>query len=77
MNAEGGGAVAIVTDEQRMPYNRPPLTKELLRGEMSERELPLEDEAWLSEHELSLISGRAVTLDILPPLPGGRITGRF
>jgi NADPH-dependent 2,4-dienoyl-CoA reductase/sulfur reductase-like enzyme len=62
-DAEGQGALAIVTDEQRMPYNRPPLTKELLRGEMSEAELPIEDETWLAEQRVSLVSGRAVSLD--------------
>lgn len=59
----GGGSVAIVSDEQRMPYNRPPLTKELLRGEMTEEELPLEAESWLTDHEVRLIGGRAVALD--------------
>ncbi|HEY3726971.1 MAG TPA: FAD-dependent oxidoreductase [Solirubrobacteraceae bacterium] len=62
-DAEGQGAVAIVTDEQRMPYNRPPLTKELLRREISEDELPIEDETWLAEQRVSLVSGRAVSLD--------------
>jgi len=61
--AAGPGAVAIVTDEHRMPYNRPPLTKDLLRGESSEDELPIEEETWLSEHDVRLVSGRAVTLD--------------
>jgi NADPH-dependent 2,4-dienoyl-CoA reductase/sulfur reductase-like enzyme len=61
--AGGGGAVAIVTDEHRMPYNRPPLTKELLRGDSSEDELPIEPEAWLTEHDVRLLGGRAVTLD--------------
>jgi 3-phenylpropionate/trans-cinnamate dioxygenase ferredoxin reductase subunit len=61
--AGGQGAVAIIGDEQRMPYNRPPLTKELLRDEISEDELPLEDERWLSEQRVSLVSGRAVSLD--------------
>jgi 3-phenylpropionate/trans-cinnamate dioxygenase ferredoxin reductase component len=59
----GEGRVAIVTDEHRMPYHRPPLTKQLLRGEMSEDELPLESEEWLGEQRISLISGRAVSLD--------------
>jgi 3-phenylpropionate/trans-cinnamate dioxygenase ferredoxin reductase subunit len=62
-DAGGSGAVAIVTDEGRMPYNRPPLTKALLRGESSEHELPLEPESWLQEHEVGLVSGRAVALD--------------
>ncbi len=61
--AGGSGVVAIVTDEARVPYNRPPLTKELLRLEMGEDELPLEDERWLSEHQIELVSGRAVALD--------------
>ncbi len=57
------GPVAIVTDEHRMPYNRPPLSKELLRGEMAEDDLPLEDERWLAEQGVALIGGRAVALD--------------
>jgi 3-phenylpropionate/trans-cinnamate dioxygenase ferredoxin reductase component len=62
-DAGGEGDVAIVTDEHRMPYRRPPLTKQLLRGEMSEEELPLESEDWLRDQRIALISGRAVSLD--------------
>ena len=54
--ADGAGPVAIVTDERRMPYSRPPLTKELLRGEIAEAELLLEEESWLTEHEVDLIA---------------------
>jgi 3-phenylpropionate/trans-cinnamate dioxygenase ferredoxin reductase subunit len=61
--AGGRGAVAIVSDEQRMPYRRPPLTKELLRGEISEDELALEDETWLSQRDVRLVCGRATALD--------------
>ncbi len=61
--AGGTGPVAIVTDEHRMPYRRPPLTKDLLRGESTEADLPLEDEAWLGANAVDLISGRAATLD--------------
>jgi 3-phenylpropionate/trans-cinnamate dioxygenase ferredoxin reductase component len=57
------GEVAIVADEHRMPYERPPLTKELLRGELGFDELAIEDEDWLTEQRVRLISGRAVTLD--------------
>ena len=73
--AGGGGEVAIVADERRVPYNRPPLTKELLRNEIEEEELPLEEEEWLSEHRIGLISGRAVALDPIDrqvTLSGGR-----
>jgi 3-phenylpropionate/trans-cinnamate dioxygenase ferredoxin reductase component len=61
--AGGEGGVAIVTDEYRMPYRRPPLTKELLRREIAEDELPLEDESWLADRRVSLVAGRAVALD--------------
>jgi 3-phenylpropionate/trans-cinnamate dioxygenase ferredoxin reductase subunit len=59
----GSGAVAIVADEGRMPYNRPALTKELLQGVSDEQDLPIEDEAWLHDQQVSLIAGRAVEID--------------
>ena len=61
--ARGVGGVGLVSDEHRVPYNRPPLTKEFLRGESEEDELPIEEEGWLAEHCVRLVSGRAVTLD--------------
>src|ERR1700722_10746137 len=57
------GEVAIVADEHRMPYEQPPLTKELLRGEIGFDQLAIEDEDWLTDQRVQLISGRAVTLD--------------
>lgn len=74
-DAGGGGAVAIIADEGRMPYNRPPLTKDLLRGESAESDLPLEPETWLDEHDVDLVTGRAVSLgpgERLVRLSGGR-----
>jgi 3-phenylpropionate/trans-cinnamate dioxygenase ferredoxin reductase component len=62
-DAGGGGEVAIIADEARMPYRRPPLTKELLRGESTEASLPLEADGWLDEQRVDLVAGRAVTLD--------------
>ncbi len=56
------GPVAIVTDERRMPYDRPPLSKELLREEMGEDDLLIEEEHWLDEQQVDLIAGRAVAL---------------
>lgn len=62
-DSRANGPVAIVTDEGRMPYQRPPLTKDLLRGESDEADLPLEDEEWLDEQGVDLVAGRAVALD--------------
>jgi 3-phenylpropionate/trans-cinnamate dioxygenase ferredoxin reductase subunit len=70
-----GRRVAIVADEQRMPYRRPPLTKDLLRGEMDASQLPLEDDGWPAEAHVDLIGGRAVALDAAArsvTLSGGR-----
>jgi 3-phenylpropionate/trans-cinnamate dioxygenase ferredoxin reductase subunit len=61
--AGGAGPVAIVAGEKRMPYNRPPLSKELLRGESGEADLPLADEAWLSSHEVRLVGDTATAVD--------------
>jgi NADPH-dependent 2,4-dienoyl-CoA reductase/sulfur reductase-like enzyme len=74
-DAGGAGRVTIVSDERRMPYQRPPLIKELLRGESGEDQLPLEPETWLTEAQVSLIAGRAVALDVQRrrvSLSGGR-----
>jgi 3-phenylpropionate/trans-cinnamate dioxygenase ferredoxin reductase component len=68
--------LAIVTDESLLPYRRPPLTKEFLRGETEAEELPLTDESWLGERSVQLISGRAVAIDLDErgvTLSGGRV----
>jgi len=57
----GTAPVTILGREPRAPYRRPPLTKELLRGEMSVQELPLEQESWYAEHEVQLRVGCEVT----------------
>ena len=72
------GTVALVSDEERIPYNRPPLTKELLRGEIAETKLAIEEEQWFAEQHVGLISGRAVTLEPhrrTVTLSGGRTLG--
>jgi 3-phenylpropionate/trans-cinnamate dioxygenase ferredoxin reductase subunit len=58
-----GGDIGLVTDEGVLPYRRPPLTKELLRREMRETDLTLEDDHWFADHGVRLIAGRAVRLD--------------
>ena len=77
-DAGGSGAVAIVADERRLPYNRPPLSKELLRGEMDERELPLADDDWLGSEDVRLLGGAAVAIDAgerTVALAGGEVVG--
>jgi NADPH-dependent 2,4-dienoyl-CoA reductase/sulfur reductase-like enzyme len=48
--AGGDGDVTLITPEARIPYNRPPLSKDFLRGETDEAELPIEPAEWYADH---------------------------
>ena len=78
-DAGGSGEVAIVADERRLPYNRPPLSKELLRGEIDERELPLADDEWLAERGRASCSvapqWRSTPSERTVALAGGEVLG--
>jgi NADPH-dependent 2,4-dienoyl-CoA reductase/sulfur reductase-like enzyme len=63
-DAGGAGAVVLLAAEGRRPYNRPPLSKELLRGELEPDGLPLEDPAWYAERDVEVRVGRVATLDL-------------
>ncbi len=66
-DAGGDGDITLVTPEARIPYNRPPLSKDFLRGEMAEDELPIEPAAWYAEH------GVAVRTDLVTALKPGEV----
>jgi NADPH-dependent 2,4-dienoyl-CoA reductase/sulfur reductase-like enzyme len=44
----------LVSGDEHLPYNRPPLSKDFLRGESEEDELPLEDQGFYREHEIDV-----------------------
>jgi NAD(P)H-nitrite reductase large subunit len=50
----GRARVTILTSEPYAPYNRPPLTKEYLRGEASNEDLPLVSDGWYGENDIEL-----------------------
>ncbi|WP_067967216.1 NAD(P)/FAD-dependent oxidoreductase [Mycolicibacter icosiumassiliensis] len=52
---EYAGPITIVSDESRPPYDRPPLTKEVLRGERDDT--TLEPPEFYSSHDISLRLG--------------------
>jgi 3-phenylpropionate/trans-cinnamate dioxygenase ferredoxin reductase subunit len=62
--AGGEGAAVVLTAEPELPYERPPLSKEFLRGEAGREKTRTHDEAWYRDHEIELLlATRASTLD--------------
>nr|WP_296780122.1 FAD/NAD(P)-binding oxidoreductase [Rhodococcus sp. (in: high G+C Gram-positive bacteria)] len=56
------GEVILVGDEQHLPYDRPPLSKEVLRGEREDT--TFENEEYFAEHKIELRLGSvAVSVD--------------
>ncbi len=59
------GQVFLVGEEPHPPYERPPLSKEYLRGEMPREEVFIQPESFWAEQEVELLMGvRAVALDL-------------
>jgi 3-phenylpropionate/trans-cinnamate dioxygenase ferredoxin reductase subunit len=65
LRAEGfDGRVIIVGDENHVPYSRPPLSKDVLRGEKSPERTWLRPRAWYANKDIELQLGvRAVAVD--------------
>jgi 3-phenylpropionate/trans-cinnamate dioxygenase ferredoxin reductase component len=59
--AGGAGTVTILAREDEFPYERPPLTKDFLRGESEREALPLVDASWYDAHAIDLQRGVEVT----------------
>jgi 3-phenylpropionate/trans-cinnamate dioxygenase ferredoxin reductase component len=62
--AGGEGTAVVLTAEPELPYERPKLSKEFLRGEVGRESTRTHNEAWYRDHEVEvLLSTRASTLD--------------
>ena len=62
--AGGDGAVTLLTPELAVPYQRPPLSKDFLRGEMHDDELAVEREAWYESNDVEVrLGAEAEALD--------------
>jgi NADPH-dependent 2,4-dienoyl-CoA reductase/sulfur reductase-like enzyme len=55
--ADGDGQVIILTPELTVPYQRPPLSKEFLRGQLDDDALPIESADWYLKHEIDVRLG--------------------
>src|SRR4051794_19597381 len=58
------GRLVLVGAEDERPYERPPLSKDYLRGEVGREKVYVHDEAFYPDHDIELRRGRtAVSLD--------------
>lgn len=58
------GSITLVGEESMPPYQRPPLSKAYLKGELSEERLLLRPAAFYQQHDITLRTGmRAVAID--------------
>ncbi|MEM8616319.1 MAG: FAD-dependent oxidoreductase [Pseudomonadota bacterium] len=58
------GKITLVGDEAVLPYQRPPLSKAYMKGEMAEERLFFKPEAWYEEQNIDVIlSMRAESID--------------
>jgi 3-phenylpropionate/trans-cinnamate dioxygenase ferredoxin reductase component len=58
------GRVVLVGTEEERPYERPPLSKDYLRGEAGREKVYVHDEGFYAEHDIELRLGRtALSLD--------------
>jgi len=55
------GDVVLLTEEAHAPYERPPLSKDLLLGKAEPGDAAVNDEGWYSEHGVDLRTSTAVT----------------
>lgn len=61
--AGGPAHVILASDDDRPPYQRPPLTKDFLRGETTADDLPLEDDDWYAKHDVEVVLDEVTSLD--------------
>jgi 3-phenylpropionate/trans-cinnamate dioxygenase ferredoxin reductase subunit len=65
------GTIVLLGEEQQLPYERPPLSKEFLAGKKTLGDFTVNPRDWYREHDVDLRTGaRAVSLD-----PAGHTVG--
>jgi 3-phenylpropionate/trans-cinnamate dioxygenase ferredoxin reductase subunit len=58
------GRIVLVSEEPELPYQRPPLSKKFLAGELAADRLPFRHQSFYDEHRIELKLGiRAIRLD--------------
>lgn len=55
------GEIVVVGDEPELPYRRPPVSKEVLRGDKTLDQIRIKPETWYDGQRIGLVTGTAVT----------------
>jgi 3-phenylpropionate/trans-cinnamate dioxygenase ferredoxin reductase subunit len=59
-----GGQIVLFAEEEHLPYERPPLSKEFLAGKKSLSDFTVHDSDWYDEHNIDLrLGARASAMD--------------
>jgi 3-phenylpropionate/trans-cinnamate dioxygenase ferredoxin reductase subunit len=58
------GSIVLCAEEEQLPYERPPLSKEFLAGKKSLSDFTVHESAWYSEHQIDLrLAARVLSVD--------------
>jgi 3-phenylpropionate/trans-cinnamate dioxygenase ferredoxin reductase component len=63
-NAGYNGRIVLIGDEAVPPYERPPLSKAVLRGEAAPVSARVHPDGFYDDHDIELVTGRVAGLDI-------------
>jgi 3-phenylpropionate/trans-cinnamate dioxygenase ferredoxin reductase component len=55
------GRIVLVGDEPELPYERPPLSKDYLRGEAPREQARVHEAGFYADHDIELLTGTKVT----------------
>lgn len=55
------GSIHLVGDESELPYRRPPVSKEIVRGDKTADEIRIKKAEWFGEKDVTLLTGRSTT----------------
>ncbi|WP_422749136.1 NAD(P)/FAD-dependent oxidoreductase [Mycobacterium sp. WMMD1722] len=55
--------ITILTDDPALPYQRPPLSKEFLRGDAEAGDARLQEAAWFTDRGIDIVIGEVTAID--------------
>ena len=56
-----GGSIVLLVDEADPPYERPPLSKDYLQGQVERDKIFVHEPGWYADHDVELRTSATVT----------------